>query len=164
MTNRPILEVFVHEDEAGSEKKLAQLCEARAGEHARNLISLLLRPGDLRKKAGTGPKRALCRLDEIPDGGSNGFFTETNDGRLLYMAIRLGDEVFVYENACPHTGMPLDFQPGRFLDPEGAMIQCSTHGAKFRIEDGFCVSGPCEGDSLKAVASEVRDGRVFVVG
>ena len=58
---------------------------------------------------------SLCAVDDIPDGGSNGFFTETSDGRLLYMAVRRGDKVFVYENKCPHTGMPLDFQPGQFL-------------------------------------------------
>ena len=37
----------------------------------------------------------LCRLSDIPDGGSNGFFTDSTDGRLLYMAIRQGTEVFV---------------------------------------------------------------------
>ena len=106
---------------------------------------------------------ALCRLDEIPDGGSNGFFTETSDGRLLYMAIRRGDEVLVYVNACPHTGMPLDYQPGRFLTSNGALIQCSTHGAKFRIKDGFSVSGPCQGDSLKAMKTEIRNGRIHIL-
>ena len=106
---------------------------------------------------------ALCRLDDIPDGGSKGFFTETSDGRLLYMAIRQGDNVFVYENKCPHTGMPLDFQPGRFLTSDGALIQCSTHGAQFRIRDGFCVSGPCQGDRLKAVKTEIRSGRIHIL-
>jgi nitrite reductase/ring-hydroxylating ferredoxin subunit len=103
----------------------------------------------------------LCRLDDIPDRGSNGFYTDGAD-RRLHMAIRRGNEVFVYENRCPHTGLPLDFQPGRFLTTDGALIQCSNHGAQFRIKDGFCVSGPCEGDSLKAVKTEIRDGRVFV--
>ncbi len=106
---------------------------------------------------------ALCALDDIADGGSNGFFTDGKDGRLLYMAIRKGAKVFVYKNACPHTGMPLDFKPGRFLAPEGDLIQCSNHGAKFRIKDGVCVSGPCEGLSLTAVAMEIRDGRVYLV-
>lgn len=111
----------------------------------------------------TDDNQPLCRLDDIPDGGSEGFFTDTIDGRLLYMVIRRGDEAFVYSNECPHTGMPLDFKPGRFLTADGAMIQCSTHGAKFRIEDGFCVKGPCEGDSLKAVKTEIHDGHLYLV-
>ena len=104
----------------------------------------------------------LCRLDDIPDRGSNGFYTDGADGRLLYMVIRRGNAVFGYVNRCPHTGLPLDFQPGRFLTVDGALIQCSNHGAQFRIKDGFCVSGPCEGENLKAVKTEIRDGRVFV--
>ncbi len=105
----------------------------------------------------------LCRLDDIPDSESGGFFTETSDGRLLYMVIRQGAKVFVYKNACPHTGMPLDFKPGRFLTEDGDLIQCSNHGAKFRIEDGFCVSGPCQGDRLKAVKTEIRDGGLYLL-
>ena len=105
----------------------------------------------------------LCRLDDIPDRGSNGFYTDGADRRLLYMAIRRGNEVFVYENRCPHTGLPLDFQPGRFLATDGALIQCSNHGAQFRIKDGFCVSGPCQGDSLKAVKTEIRDGHLYLL-
>ncbi len=107
-------------------------------------------------------KASLCAVRDIPDGGSQGFFTETSDGRLLYMVLRRGPDVFVYKNACPHTGMPLDFQPGRFLTADGEMIQCSTHGAKFRIEDGFCVSGPCQGDRLTSVAVDIRDGEIYL--
>lgn len=109
---------------------------------------------------------ALCALDDIADdgsGGSNGFFIDGKDGRLLFMAIRKRGKVFVYENACPHTGMPLDFKPGRFLAPGGKLIQCSNHGARFRIKDGVCVSGPCQGESLTAVATEIRHGRVYLV-
>lgn len=118
---------------------------------------------------GGGERRAaaaaeLCAVGKIPDGGSNGFFVDTADGRLLYMAIRRGGDVFVYVNACPHTGMPLDFRPGQFLNADRTLIQCSTHGAEFRIDDGYCVSGPCAGDSLKAVKTEIRGGRVYLKG
>ena len=106
---------------------------------------------------------SLCALKDIPDGGSDGFFTETSDGRLLYMVVRRGEAVFVYKNACPHTGMPLDFQPGRFLTANGDLIQCSTHGAKFRIEDGVCVTGPCMGDRLTPVSTEIRGGEIYLI-
>ncbi len=108
------------------------------------------------------PDAPLGAVKDIPDGGSEGFYTETSDGRLLYMVVRQGEKVFVYRNVCPHTGMPLDFQPGRFLTADGSLIQCSTHGAKFRIEDGFCVSGPCQGDHLKPVSTEICGGEIFL--
>jgi len=39
-------------------------------------------------------------------------------------------------------------------------FQCSTHGARFRIADGYCVAGPCRGERLSAVAVRVEDGVV----
>lgn len=59
LTNKHILEVFVHEDEAKDEKQLAWLCERRAREHAQNLIKLLFRPEELTKKAGTGQREGF---------------------------------------------------------------------------------------------------------
>ena len=56
MTNKHILEVFVHEDEAGDDKELLQMCKNRAREHALNLIYLLHHPEKLMKKAGTGQR------------------------------------------------------------------------------------------------------------
>jgi nitrite reductase/ring-hydroxylating ferredoxin subunit len=106
----------------------------------------------------------LCALDDIPEGGSNGFTVESSSGISLYMAIRREGRVFVYFNSCPHTGVPLDIRPGQFLSLDKGHIQCSTHGAKFRIDDGRCVSGPCPGQSLRAVESVVRDGAVYVAG
>lgn len=59
LTNKHILEVFVHEDEAKDEKQLAWLCERRAREHAQNLIKLLFRPEEMTKKAGTGQREGF---------------------------------------------------------------------------------------------------------
>ncbi|MDP7078318.1 MAG: riboflavin synthase [Candidatus Undinarchaeales archaeon] len=63
LTNTHILEVFVHEDEAKSDKELGWLADQRAREHARNLITLLLKPDLLRKRAGTGQREGF------PDAG-----------------------------------------------------------------------------------------------
>jgi riboflavin synthase len=59
MTNKHIIEVFVHEDEAEDEKELAKICEQRAREHARNLLDLLFHPEKLTKRAGTGQRQGL---------------------------------------------------------------------------------------------------------
>jgi len=56
LTNKPIIEVFVHEDEAPSGKELAELAERRAREHARNVYRLLFKPDELRKLAGSGQR------------------------------------------------------------------------------------------------------------
>jgi nitrite reductase/ring-hydroxylating ferredoxin subunit len=110
-------------------------------------------------------KRArLCRLDDVPEGGSNGFVATTPLGvRRAFLAVRQGERVCVYINSCPHTGAPLDFRPGQFLNHDKTLILCSTHGALFRIEDGFCVSGPCAGKSLGPVLTEIKDGTVYLM-
>jgi len=105
----------------------------------------------------------LCDLDDVDDGGSKGFTADTVAGKRALMVIRRGEEVFAYVNSCPHIGSPLDLQPGRFLNREGTLILCTTHGALFRIEDGFCVFGPCAEKSLISVKTEIRDGAVYVM-
>ena len=109
----------------------------------------------------TAAERVLCRLEDIPDGGSKGFGAAPGAFTGLF-AIRRGDRVWVYVNACPHIGLPLDPVPDRFLDGRGQLIVCSAHGARFRVEDGTCVSGPCFGDALEAVPARIEGGAVVV--
>ncbi|MCL2148447.1 MAG: riboflavin synthase [Methanomassiliicoccaceae archaeon] len=66
MTNRHIIEVFVHADEAPDDGGLAALAEGRAREHAVNAYDLLFRPDRLRRDAGTGQRQGFP--DEGPIG------------------------------------------------------------------------------------------------
>ncbi len=63
MTNRHIIEVFVHEDEAGDDQELAWLAEQRTREHAVNALLIALRPDELIRMAGTGQRQGF------PDAG-----------------------------------------------------------------------------------------------
>ncbi|MBM3565278.1 MAG: Rieske (2Fe-2S) protein [Alphaproteobacteria bacterium] len=105
----------------------------------------------------------LCRLDDVPEGDSAGFAATRPDGtRVGVVAVRKNGTVFAYVNSCPHTGAPLDLVPGQFLTMDKAMILCSTHGAIFRIEDGYCLEGPCARKSLTPVASSVEGGAIYL--
>ena len=108
-----------------------------------------------------GERRTLCRLDEIPDSGARGFAAAPGGFTGLF-AVRRGGRVFVYVNSCPHIGLPLEPLPDRFLDTRKQVIICSAHGARFRIEDGVCVTGPCIGEALEAVPVRVVNGQVVV--
>jgi len=59
MTNKHIIEVFVHEDEAKDAKELAWLMERRTREHAVNAVRLALYPNELEKLAGTGQRQGF---------------------------------------------------------------------------------------------------------
>lgn len=60
MTNKHIIEVFVHEDEAKDDAELAFLADRRAREHALNVYNLLFRPESLTKRAGTGLRQGFA--------------------------------------------------------------------------------------------------------
>lgn len=104
------------------------------------------------------PDHIVCNLDDIDDGHSAGFTA----GHTMIMIIRQGNQVYAYENSCPHIGTPLDFLPDQFLTKERDYILCSTHGALFQIEDGRCVSGPCAGDALRPIAAAIEDGQIKI--
>ena len=75
--------------------------------------------------------------------------------------VRWQDRGVVYVNSCPHTGVNLEWMPDRFFSADGRYLQCATHGALFRPEDGYCVGGPCTGQSLQPLVSRVEDGFVL---
>ena len=103
----------------------------------------------------------LCRLSDIPDGGCRGF---PDEDPAEFVLVRSGDRVYAYRNCCPHTGAAMEWQRHQFLDLDGRHICCAVHGALFRIEDGYCVSGPCARRSLTAVPVRVQDGLVLAAG
>ncbi|HYW90948.1 MAG TPA: Rieske (2Fe-2S) protein [Gammaproteobacteria bacterium] len=121
--------------------------------------------GDSENTRGEGPGREpwhLCDLAELPDPGSRGFMAGRGRDGLGFFIVRRGDEIYGYVNSCPHLGVNLEWVPDRFLNPERTRIQCSLHMAQFRIEDGYCLWGPCACQSLQPVAVEVREGRVLL--
>jgi len=59
MTNRHIIEVFVHEDEASDPRELDFLAKRRAAEHARNVYDLVFRPDRLTDNAGKGLRQGF---------------------------------------------------------------------------------------------------------
>lgn len=67
-----------------------------------------------------------------------------------------------YENRCPHTGVNLNWQDDQFLSYDNTHLQCSVHGALFRIHDGYCVWGPCARMSLTALNVELDNGMLAV--
>ena len=111
----------------------------------------------------TAAVRPLCRLGEIPENGAKGIELGKGPDALDLILVRRGSRVMGYLNSCPHQGTPLDTFPDKFLDQSGNFLVCSTHGARFRVRDGFCVWGPCEGARLIPVALKVEAGAVWLV-
>lgn len=103
-------------------------------------------------------------LDSIPDPGARDVVVDTPDGPLAAFVVRRGAVVRAYENRCPHLGVPLNWKPDTFLDPSAETIVCAMHGALFRIDDGHCLAGPCQGQDLRPLPVIFRNGKLAVGG
>jgi nitrite reductase/ring-hydroxylating ferredoxin subunit len=105
----------------------------------------------------------VCRADEIAEGQARGFVIGEGVARRDVILVRRGGVLCAYVNSCPHQGTPLETFPDRFLSHDGSQLICSTHGARFRVDDGVCVSGPCLGKVLPAISVVVdADGSVLI--
>ena len=100
----------------------------------------------------------LCLLSDLEEMRA---IELTIEERKLF-AIRQDNQLFAYWNSCPHMGIPLNWMPEKFLDLDGVFLQCSSHGALFKIDDGECVGGPCVGDHLSPVTLK-RDGDQYFI-
>jgi len=106
--------------------------------------------------------KLLCHLDDLDDPGSRGFEAAQAGTPWDLFVVRRDNAVYAYRNSCPHTGAPMDWMPHRFLDLDDAFVQCSIHGALFRPEDGYCVRGPCAGQSLQSLPVMLDSGMVLL--
>jgi nitrite reductase/ring-hydroxylating ferredoxin subunit len=104
----------------------------------------------------------ICALSDIPDQQARGFRIGQAGHELQFLIVRRGEHIFGYLNHCPHTGVNLNWFPGQFFDSSGQLIQCSTHGAQFRIQDGYRTWGPCSGRSLTAVRLKLENDRIKI--
>ena len=98
----------------------------------------------------------VCHQEDIPENRAKGFSVKARSGEIAFFVVRKNARYFAYVNSCPHTNVNLEWLPDQFLDNNNELIQCSTHGAKFNIEDGFCIFGPCLGQKLKSLEIQVE--------
>ena len=109
----------------------------------------------------------LCELDDIDnESGKELVIDKGGDGGdkwpFRMFVVRRGDEVWGYVNSCPHQHIPLNYFPDRFVSQDKQFIMCANHAALFNFDDGYCISGPCAGETLQRVPIDVRDGKLVI--
>jgi nitrite reductase/ring-hydroxylating ferredoxin subunit len=103
----------------------------------------------------------LMSLDDLPDRDVQAIDTAIAGNPLSLLLVRTASRFHVYLNQCPHQGRRLDYAPGQFLTKSGTVI-CAAHGASFELDSGRCVQGPCRGESLLALPTELVDGKLQI--
>ena len=111
----------------------------------------------------SGAMKFLTRVEDIPADGFRFAYKDgpfEDEGFLLRLS---DDTVIAFKNECRHLPMRLDDrEPRDIWDRTRRYIVCSSHGARYRPDDGRCVAGPCEGSHLKRVPIQVRNGEVYL--
>lgn len=101
----------------------------------------------------------LGTTPDIPEGA--GIALPHAAGTLL--VVRSGGRLYAYEDLCPHMALSLRWPPADFLSPEGQFILCANHQAAFRVADGMCVFGPCQGERLTRREIRIEDGVLWLL-
>ncbi|WP_316396829.1 Rieske (2Fe-2S) protein [Bradyrhizobium sp. 33ap4] len=113
---------------------------------------------------------AVCPADAIERSGARGFNLSRVDDRgesrpfPIIVVRTFGDDYLGYVNRCPHDSLWLNIGSGEFFSSDRSFLRCGRHGARFEIDTGLCIDGPCNGQALEPVALAIIDGDVCLCG
>lgn len=116
---------------------------------------------DVAARESTTQRVELCHISELRESRAQGF-DPFSEGQASLFVVKKDTSLYAYRDRCPHYGTtPLPWKKNEYLDKAGDVIVCAAHGARFDITTGICISGPCLGESLSAIALHVRrDGQL----
>jgi len=102
--------------------------------------------------------KVLCKFSELDDLTSKSFDVKIKRKTTNIFVTRKDDQVYAYENVCPHAQAPLESDPDKYLNASKEKIVCAIHGAEFSIESGDCLDGLCDGVGLTVVSVDIIEG------
>ena len=114
---------------------------AKRGELSLENLRLPL-PEELDMELEYKEKRGRCRFELELEWYREARAMAIGDEPTL--AVRLGEEVYIYSALCPHRGARLEF------DEERGKIVCREHGAEFDPRTGKPLRGPAK-EPLKRI-------------
>ncbi len=104
--------------------------------------------------------RPLCNLEDIqPD---HGLVVTDNQGNE-FILVSVQNQIFGYQNRCPHANARLNMNGERIIALDGFHILCTVHGAHFHPKTGLCTMGPCKNQSLTAIDLTIKDAQVWLL-
>lgn len=99
------------------------------------------------------PPEFACKLDDLAPGEKR--LMTIRQRKVLVM--RVGDDVYAFQNACPHKAAPLD---EGLLHVGRREIICPWHRYRFDLASGASITNPAMVCTHYPV--DVRDGSVYV--
>ena len=109
------------------------------------------------------PGTFLCDSSEIAKGKVKEFRFGGDSPFAFRMFVYNDAGTFKgFHNSCPHYDVPMNHTPEELFTPDGQYFQCVTHYAKFEKSSGYCVEGPCAGQSLSTIPLQEEDNKILV--
>lgn len=109
------------------------------------------------------PGTYLCTLSDVADDEVVEFtFGELKKNQFRMFVYNDNGVLRAYMNMCPHFDVPLNVEPGEMFTSDRSQFMCMVHYAKFNLDDGHCIDGPCEGLGLESVPLSINDGQVYI--
>ncbi|NOS96553.1 MAG: Rieske 2Fe-2S domain-containing protein [Methylotenera sp.] len=100
---------------------------------------------------------------DLVDGGKGIRFALPALGEFVTgFVVRFQGRPYAYVNQCAHVSVELDWNEGDFFTAQQDFLICSTHGAHYRPDNGFCVMGPCKGKSLKPIEVIEQNQKIII--
>ena len=104
----------------------------------------------------------ICNAAEVEEGGKGVRFpVQVWGDQTTGFVVRYDGQPHAYLNRCAHVPIELDWEHGVFFESGGLYLMCSTHGAIYVPETGFCAGGPCKGGRLRKIGVSERDGKLY---
>ena len=113
----------------------------------------------------TGSEQGIIEIDsaDLIDGGKGIRFALPTLGEFVIgFVVRFKGEPYAYINQCAHVSVELDWNEGEFFTAQQDFLICSTHGAHYRPDNGFCLMGPCKGKSLKSINVIEQNQKIII--
>jgi nitrite reductase/ring-hydroxylating ferredoxin subunit len=94
----------------------------------------------------------ILKSEDLKDDAKGLRFSLPTLGEFVTgFVVRFHGKPYAYVNQYAHVPVELDWNEGDFFTVQKDYLICSTHGAHYRPDNGFCIMGPCKGKSLKSI-------------
>ena len=106
--------------------------------------------------------RVVAKVEEFQAGSAKKFWIICRRYRVDGFLVNDHGSFHAYVNRCRHMTTPLDFIRDQFLSEDRRHLMCYTHGALYEFATGFCIAGPCKGESLYRLPVRIDRGEIMV--
>ena len=104
----------------------------------------------------------VCASELVTEGGKGVRFPVVAFGDpATGFVVRYDGKPYAYLNRCAHVPIELDWFEGEFFESSGLYLMCSTHGAIYVPDSGYCAGGPCKGGKLRPIAVREADNKIY---